>query len=276
QFSVLRRREGQTSTMDMGIKNRVAIVAASSKGIGKAVAMGLAAEGARVAMFSRDQASIDAAADEVRGATGAEVLALAADVTKVDDIQRVVDQSLARWGRIDILFNNAGGPPPGLFESFDDEAWQRAFELNLLSSVRLYRAVLPTMKERRWGRLLSLTSSSVKQPIENLILSNGIRPGVVGLSKTLANEISKIGITVNVLAPGRIATERLNHTDAANAERTGKTLEEVRAASVAAIPMGRLGTPEELANMAVFLCSEKASYVTGQVIFVDGGSVKSV
>ncbi len=159
---------------------------------------------------------------------------------------------------------------------FDDAAWQRAFELNLLSTVRLYRAVLPSMKERGWGRLLTLASSSVKQPIEGLILSNGVRPGVVGLSKSLSNEIAKEGITVNVIAPGRIATERLNHTDAANAERLGKTVEEVRAASVAAIPMGRLGTPEELANVAVFLCSEKASYVTGQVIVVDGGAVKSL
>jgi 3-oxoacyl-[acyl-carrier protein] reductase len=261
--------------MDLGLAGRVAIVAASSKGIGKAVAAGLAAEGARVAMFSRDQTSIDAAADEIRAVTSAELLPLTADVTNPEDIQRVVDQTLAKWGQIDILFNNAGGPPAGQFDMFDDAAWQRAFELNLLSIVRLYRAVLPSMKERGWGRLLTLASSSVKQPIEGLILSNGVRPGVVGLSKSLSNEIAKEGITVNVIAPGRIATERLNHTDAANAERLGKTVEEVRAASVAAIPMGRLGTPQELANVAVFLCSEKASYVTGQVIVVDGGAVKS-
>jgi 3-oxoacyl-[acyl-carrier protein] reductase len=227
-------------------------------------------------MFSRDQASIDAAAAEIGSATGAEILPLAADVRNPDDIQRVVDETLKRWGRIDVLFNNAGGPPPGQFDTFDDAAWQAAFELNLLSTVRLYRAVLPTMKARGWGRILSLMSSSVKQPIENLMLSNGIRPGVVGLSKSLSNEVARDGITVNVIAPGRIATERIMQTDAANAERTGKTIEEVRAASLAAIPMGRMGTPEELASVAVFLCSEPASYVTGQLILVDGGSVKSL
>jgi 3-oxoacyl-[acyl-carrier protein] reductase len=257
------------------LKDRVAIVAASSKGIGKAVADGFAAEGARLTMFSRDQASIDAAAEAVRASTGAEVLALAADVTNPSDIQRVVDETLNRWGQIDVLFNNAGGPPPGQFDAFDDAAWQRAFELNLLSTVRLYRAVLPSMKQRGWGRILSLMSSSVKQPIENLLLSNGIRPGVVGLSKSLSNEVAKDGITVNVIAPGRISTERIEHTDKANAERTGKSLEEVRAASLAAIPMGRMGTPQELANVAVFLCSEKASYLTGQLILVDGGSTKA-
>jgi 3-oxoacyl-[acyl-carrier protein] reductase len=253
----------------------VAIVAASSKGIGRAVADGFAAEGARLTMFSRAQASIDAAAEAVHEATGAEVMSLAADVTNPSDIQRVVDETLNRWGRIDVLFNNAGGPPPGQFDAFDDAAWQRAFELNLLSTVRLYRAVLPSMKQRGWGRILSLMSSSVKQPIENLLLSNGIRPGVVGLSKSLSNEVAKDGITVNVIAPGRISTERIEHTDKANAERTGKSLEEVRAASLAAIPMGRMGTPEELANVAVFLCSEKASYLTGQLILVDGGSTKA-
>ena len=261
--------------VDLGLKDRVAIVAASSKGIGKAVADGFAAEGARLTMFSRDQASIDAASEAVRASTGAEVMALAADVTNPSDIQRVVDETLNRWGRIDVLFNNAGGPPPGQFDAFDDAAWQRAFELNLLSTVRLYRAVLPSMRQRGWGRILSLMSSSVKQPIENLLLSNGIRPGVVGLSKSLSNEVAKDGITVNVIAPGRISTERIEHTDRANAERTGKSLEEVRAASLAAIPMGRMGTPQELANVAVFLCSEQASYLTGQLILVDGGSTKA-
>jgi 3-oxoacyl-[acyl-carrier protein] reductase len=267
--------QGRILTMDLGLTDRVAVVAASSKGIGKAVAAGFAAEGAKLTMFSRDQSGIEAAAAEVRAATGADVLALAADVRNPDDIQRVVDETLGTWGRIDVLFNNAGGPPPGQFDAFDDAAWLAAFELNLLSTVRLYRAVLPTMKERGWGRILSLMSSSVKQPIENLMLSNGIRPGVVGLSKSLSNEVAAHGITINVIAPGRISTERIQHTDAANAERTGKTIEEVRAASVAAIPMGRLGTPEELASVAVFLCSEPASYLTGQLILVDGGSTKS-
>jgi 3-oxoacyl-[acyl-carrier protein] reductase len=261
--------------MDLGLNGRVAIVAAASKGIGKAVALGMAQEGAKVTLFSRDLANITAAADDIREKTGAEVLPLTADVTAPADLQNVVDQTLQRWGRIDGLFNNAGGPPPGTFADFEDDAWQKAFEQNLLGTIRLTRMVLPSMKAAGWGRVLSLTSSSVKQPIENLFLSNSIRMGVVGFSKSLSNEIAKTGITVNVIAPGRILTERLDHTDHANATRTGKTVEEVRAASVAAIPMGRLGTPAEFANMAVFLMSEAASYVTGQVILVDGGTVKS-
>lgn len=262
--------------MDLGLRDRVAIVAASSKGIGRAVATGLAAEGAKVVIFSRDEGRIKAAADEIRRDTNADVLPLVADALDVSSLQRVVDATLERWERIDVLFNNAGGPPPGMFDDFDDQAWQSAFELNLLSTVRLTRAVLPSMRSRGWGRVLSLTSSAVRQPIDGLLLSNSIRSGVVGFSKSLSNEISREGITVNVIAPGRIQTERLNQTDQATAERTGRTVEEVREAHVASIPMRRVGSPAEFANVAVFLCSEPASYLTGQVILVDGGSVRSV
>lgn len=261
--------------MDLGLRGRVAIVAASSRGLGKAVAKALAAEGASLVVFSRDEARIREAADEIRRDTGAETLPLVANALDGAALQRVVDATVERWGRIDVLFNNAGGPPPGMFVDFGDDAWQAAFELNLLSTVRLTRAVLPSMRAQGWGRVLSLTSSAVKQPLDGLILSNSIRSGVVGFSKTLSNEVAREGITVNVIAPGRILTERLEQIDLATAERTGRTVAEVRAATETAIPMGRLGDPLEFANVAVFLCSEAASYVTGQVILVDGGYVKA-
>jgi 3-oxoacyl-[acyl-carrier protein] reductase len=260
--------------MELGLGGRVAIVAAASKGLGKAVAQGLAREGARVSIFSRDEVQIRAAGEEI-GGDGAEVLALAADVTRAEDLDRVVDATLDRWGRIDVLFNNAGGPPPGQFADFDDAAWQRAFELNLLSTIRLTRLVLPTMIQRRWGRIINSASISVKQPIDGLLLSNAIRSGVAGMGKTLANEVARHGITVNTLAPGRIRTERLEQVDRAMAERQGISVEEVRHQSAVQIPAGRYGTPEEFAAVAVFLASEPASYVTGQVVVADGGLVKS-
>ena len=260
--------------MDLGLRERVAIVAAASKGLGKAVALGLAREGARVTLFSRDEGQIRAAGEEIARETGTDVLALAADVTREEDLKRVVGATLERWGRIDVLFNNAGGPPPGTFDDFGDAEWQRAFELNLLSTVRLTRLVLPTMRERGWGRIINSTSTSVKQPIDNLLLSNAIRSGVVALGKTLSNDVATRGITVNTIAPGRIFTERLQQVDANAAKSRGLSVEELRRQSEAQIPIGRYGTPEEFAAVAVFLASEPASYLTGQTIVVDGGLVK--
>jgi 3-oxoacyl-[acyl-carrier protein] reductase len=260
--------------MELGLRDRVAIVAAASKGLGKAVALGLAREGARVTIFSRDEGTIRTAGEEIGKETGAEVLALAADVTREEDLKRVVDATLERWGRVDILFNNAGGPPPGKFDDFGDADWQRAFELNFLSTVRLTRLVLPTMRERRWGRIINSTSTSVKQPIDNLLLSNAIRSAVVAMSKTLSNDVAPLGITINTIGPGRIRTERLEQVDANAAKSRGVSLEEVRRQSEAQIPMGRYGSPEEFAALAVFLASEPASYITGQTLIVDGGMVK--
>ena len=261
--------------MDLGLQGRVAIVAAASKGLGKAVALGLAREGARVAIFSRDEGQIRAAGDEIARETGGEVLPLAADVTREEDLDRVVSATRERWGQVEILFNNAGGPPPGRFDDFGDEEWRRAFDLNLLSTIRLTRLVLPGMRERRWGRVLNSTSTSIKQPIDNLLLSNAIRSGVAAMGKTLSNEVAREGITVNTIAPGRILTDRLEQIDRATAGKLGIDVEEVRRRSEEQIPAGRYGRVEEFAAVAVFLASELAAYVNGQIIVVDGGMVRS-
>src|SRR5712691_9252332 len=244
--------------------------------MGKASAMGLAAEGARVAMCARGEADLKGAADEVRQKTGAEVLAVSADASKAEDIARVVGQAREKWGGVDILVANVGGPPPGPFDQMTDEQWKAAFEQVHLSTVRFIRAVLPDMKRKKWGRILAIQSSSVKQPVEGLILSNGIRPAIAGLFKTLANELAKDNITVNLVLPGRIMTDRFTGHQADRAKRAGISLEEQLKQSAGDIPMGRIGMPEEFANMVVFLASERASYVTGTAIQVDGGLIKSV
>lgn len=262
--------------MDLGLKGKTAIVAAASKGMGKACALGLAAEGARVAICARTEADVIAAAEEIREKTHAEVVAIPADVRRPEDIKRVVAKTVEAFGGADILVTNAGGPPPGAFDQMSDAEWQAAFELNLLSTIRLIRQVLPYMREKRWGRILNIQSSSVKQPIDGLILSNGIRPGVVGLSKTLAAELGKDNILVNTICPGRILTDRLRSHMGARAKQSGKTLDEYLPAATAEIPLGRIGSPEEFANVVVFLASERASYVTGATIQVDGGLVRGI
>ena len=262
--------------MDLGLKGKVAIVAAASKGMGKATAMGLAAEGARVAMCARTEADLIAAASEIREKTKAEVLAMPADVTRYPDIQRVVAKAMEAFGGVDILVANAGGPPPGGFDQMTDAEWQAAFELNLLSTIRFIREVLPHMRKQRWGRIINIQSSSVKQPIDGLILSNGIRPGVVGMSKTLATELGRDNILINTVCPGRILTDRLRSHMGGRAKQVGKTFEEFLPNVTADIPLGRIGSPEEFANVVVFLASERASYVTGVALQVDGGLVRGL
>ena len=262
--------------MDLGIKGKTALVVAASKGMGKASAMGLAAEGARVVMCARGEAALKEAAGEVKQKTGAEVLALAADASRPADIARVVAEANRAFGGVDILVANVGGPPPGPFEQMTDEQWKAAFEQVHLSTVRFIREVLPHMKQAKWGRILAIQSSSVKQPVEGLVLSNGIRPGIAGLFKTLAGDLASHGITVNLVLPGRIMTDRFKEHQTDRAKRSGITFYKQVELSSADIPMGRIGTPEEFAAMVVFLASVRASYVTGTAVQVDGGLIRSV
>jgi 3-oxoacyl-[acyl-carrier protein] reductase len=262
--------------VDLGLKGKVAVVAAASKGLGKAVALGLAAEGVNVAICSREQDAIDRAAAEIRAKTSAAVLPVPVDLNQAEQIQRFVDRAAEEFGRIDILFANTGGPPPGTFDTLDDAAWEGAFRLIHLSAVRLTRAVLPRMRQAGGGRIIYSTSISVKQPIDNLLLSNSIRSAVLLLAKTLELDVAKDNILVNVVCPGRIYTERIQQLDLARAQRTGQPVEEVARQAEAAIPLGRSGRPDEFADVVVYLASERASYLTGTVIQVDGGSYRGI
>ena len=257
--------------MDLGLTGKVALVTAASKGLGKAIALELAREGADVAIASRSEDSLQLAAAEIADETGRAPLFVAADMTSSADIDRLVQTVMDRYGRVDILVNNTGGPPPGFFADFTDDQWQFAVDLLLLSSVRLIRAVLPGMRERRWGRIINSTSVAVKQPIPQLLLSNAVRTAVIGLAKSLSNEVAAEGVTVNNLLPGSIYTDRIIQTNNNAAQRTGRTPEEIRAASEADIPMKRYGRVDEYAAAAAFLASERASYITGVSLLVDGG-----
>jgi 3-oxoacyl-[acyl-carrier protein] reductase len=258
--------------MDLGLKGKTALVTASSKGMGKACALGLAAEGARVVMCARTERDLMAAADDVRARTGSEVLAITADVTRADQVKALAARARDQFGGVDILVANAGGPPRGVFDELTDEQWYGAFEVSLLSVVRLIREVLPGMRQRRWGRIITIQSSSVKQPIAGLDLSNAVRPGTAGLMKTLANDLGRDNILVNTVCPGRILTDRL----LGGARQAGLPPEEYARQAGADVPLGRVGTPEEFANVVVFLASERASYVTGVALLVDGGLVRGL
>ncbi|MFX1519029.1 MAG: SDR family oxidoreductase [Promethearchaeota archaeon] len=262
--------------MDLELKNKVAIVTASSKGLGKAVAFELAREGCQVVICARDKNTLEETAEDIRSATDTEVLPIVTDLTKAEDIKKLIKETITRFARIDILFTNAGGPPPGQFMDFNDEDWKNAFELNLLSVVRLCKEVIPYMQRQGGGRIIHSTSISVKQPLENLILSNSLRAGVIGLSKTLANELGAYNILVNAVCPGATATERLENLVKAQAEREGISEEEAQRGWTDSIPLGRLGTPKEFASLVVFLASEKASNITGTAIQVDGGFFKGI
>ena len=257
--------------MDMGIRGKAALVTAASKGMGKATALALASEGVRVLMCARTAADIKAAAEEVRAKTGVEVVEVTADVTKKEDIERLVKRAEEAFGGVDILVANSGGPPRGNLEEMTDEQWYGAFEVATLSVVRLIRGVLPSMKQKRWGRILTIQSVSVKQPVPGLLLSNAVRPGVAGMFKTLSEDLGKHNITLNVVCPGKILTDRL----LGGAKQAGLPTEEFVKRAGADVPLGRVGTPEEFANVMVFLASERASYVTGVALQVDGGLIRS-
>ncbi|MFX1362897.1 MAG: SDR family oxidoreductase [Promethearchaeota archaeon] len=262
--------------MDLALEGKVAIVAASSKGIGKAIALALAREGTKLAICARGEEALKGTADEIIGKTGVEVLAIKADVTVEEDVQRLVRSAAEKFGRIDILVSNSGGPPTGVFEDIPQETWENAVDLNLMSTIYLCRAVIPYMKKQKWGRIINMTSVSVKQPIDGLILSNAVRAGVVGLSKSLSNEMAKDNILINVVGPGYTLTERVRELAKSKAMKEGISEEEVYEAWEERIPLGRLARSDEIANLVVFLASEKASYITGTTIQVDGGLVKSL
>ncbi len=262
--------------MDLGLKDKVALVAASSQGLGRAVAEELAAEGASLVLCARDAHILDQTAAAIAERSNTRVLAVPADVTVTDDIKRLVDAGIERFGRIDILVTNAGGPPAGRFDQLTPEQWEQAIRLTLISAVELTRHVLPGMKERRWGRILNITSIAVKQPVENLLLSNSLRAGLTGFARTLANEVAADGITVNNVLPGYTRTERLDELAEMMAEKQGISASEFRGKWEQEIPMRRLGEPREFAAAVAFLASERASYITGTSIQVDGGWIKSL
>jgi 3-oxoacyl-[acyl-carrier protein] reductase len=261
--------------MDLGLKDKVALVVAASRGLGRAVAEELAAEGASLVLCARGAEALEEARESIARA-GVPVLALTADVTDPADVARVVGAGVEKFGRIDILVTNGGGPPAGRFESLGQEQWEAATRLTLYSAIELTRRVLPGMKERHWGRILNITSIAVKQPVENLILSNSLRAAVTGFARTLANEVAAEGITVNNILPGYTRTERLEELAGMMAAKEGISPAEFAARWEQEIPMRRLGEPREFAALAAFLVSERASYITGTSIQVDGGWIRSL
>jgi 3-oxoacyl-[acyl-carrier protein] reductase len=262
--------------MDFGLNGRVALVAAASKGIGFAAARELAREGARVFLCSRDEERAREAARLIAAETGTECTGVRADVTNEEDARAFVGLAAEQAGRVDILVTNAGGPPSATFESADLEMYRRAFELNALSAVRLAQLVMPSMRAARWGRVVNVTSISVKQPIEGLLLSNTVRAGLTGWAKTLSTEVAAEGVTVNNVAPGYTLTERQDELAAARAGASGKSKEEMIAMWASQVPMQRLASAEEIAAAIVFLASERASYITGVTLQVDGGWVRGL
>src|SRR5688572_14494768 len=267
---------GEVKSMDLGLKDRVAILAASSQGLGKAAALGLAREGAKLALCARSESTLRETAEEIRRETGAKVLERPLDVTDHEQVRRFVADTVTRFGRLDICVANAGGPPSKTFSETTLEDWHAAANLNLMSTIHFAKETLPIMQQRRWGRFIAITSVAVKQPLDGLILSNSIRAGVSGLIKSLANEYGPYNVLVNNVCPGYTATARLLSLAQHLAEKEGVTAKEIEARWAGQTPLRRVGLPEEFANLLVFLASERASYITGTSIAVDGGIVKGL
>ncbi len=262
--------------MELGLNGKVALVAAASRGLGKAVAEEFANEGVSLILCARDQDILDKTCDEIRNKSGVDVLGVTADLSNTADIERLYQTGMDRFGQIDILVTNVGGPPAGTFENLPREAWENSTSLLLTSVLDITRMVLPQVKERRWGRILNITSIAAKQPIENLILSNSLRAAVTGFAKTLADEVAPFGITVNNILPGYTRTKRVVQLAQTIAEKEGITPAEAQGKWEAEVPMKRLGEPHEFAALAAFLVSERASYITGSSIAVDGGWIRSL
>lgn len=262
--------------MDLGLKGKGVIVMASSSGLGKAIACEFARERANVMLFSTSEAKLAEARADIQAETGQAPHYVVGDITKAEDIKGLVAAAVDRFGGVYALVNNTGGPPPGPFDAFEDDVWQHAYELTLLSCIRAVREVLPHMRAAGGGRILCSTSSSIKVVLDNLILSNTFRAGVVGLAKTLSQELGPDGILVNVIGPGRIHTDRIEQLDRIRADKAGISMAQFQKNTFQTIPLGRYGRPAEYGKLAVFLCSEANTYITGQSILVEGGLVKAI
>jgi 3-oxoacyl-[acyl-carrier protein] reductase len=262
--------------VDLGLKGRAAAVAAASRGLGRATARALAAEGASVALCGRDETRVREAAETIAAETGARTLAVRADVSVAADCRAFVERAAETFGRLDVLVTNTGGPRPGGFTSVEDADWETAFRVTLANVVHLVQAAVPHMRKGGWGRIVNVASLSAKQPVDGLVLSNAFRPAIAGLAKTLAAELGKDGILVNTLCPGYTRTDRLEELAEVRARAAGTTPDRVIEGLAQSVPLGRVAQPEEFAAVAVFLCSERASYVTGTTIAVDGGACRGL
>lgn len=262
--------------LDLGIDNRVAIVTGSSQGIGKAIAYGLAKEGVNVTLCARNLEKLQATVKKIEQSTGAKILSVQADLKNKNDIKALVEETVEMFGNVDILVNNTGGPPPLLFSETSEKDWQDAINLLLMSIVNCCYEVISYMKKQRWGRIINMTSFAAKQPAERLVLSNAIRAGILGLTKTLSNELAEFGILVNAVCPGWTLTKRVKDLARSTAKKGEKNFETVISGWADTIPLGRLAQPEEIANLVAFLASERASYITGTALQVDGGYIKSL
>jgi 3-oxoacyl-[acyl-carrier protein] reductase len=262
--------------MDMGLKGKKALVAGASKGLGRAVAQGLAAEGCDLTIAARTKESIEQAAAEIKDKYGVQVNPQVMDVSQAGAAEKLVQDAIQHYGGLDVLVTNAGGPPAGKFDDFGEEDWLKAVRLTLFSALAMARAALPVMRKAGWGRIINMTSISVKQPVNDLILSNSIRAAVTGWAKTLSDEVGREGITVNNICPGYFKTERMISLMEKRAKAEGVSLEKAIADAASHSSLGRMGEPEEFANMAVFLASQKASYITGVSYLVDGGAFRGL
>jgi 3-oxoacyl-[acyl-carrier protein] reductase len=262
--------------MNLGINGKVALITASSQGLGKASALSLAREGARIAICSRKEKDIRQTADEIRSVTGGVVVPIVADVSNPDDILRLAESVQRELGPVQILVNNAGGPPTGDILTLSDEEWQKGFNLTLMSVVRLCRQVLPMMLEQNWGRIITITSIAAKQPINDLLISSTIRPGIHGLTKVLSNRYAGNNITVNTVCPGNILTSRQKELMESRSSRSGLTMDQYKAGIVKEIPAGRFGQPEEIGDVVTFLASGQAGYINGVNLLVDGGQSRGI